>query len=525
MRDTGIQRIQRIGRKAVLVDVASSAHARALGAYLKTNPAPGQVDLVAAERTVLVVLDRGGRQPDAAQHITDAQTTLLGDREGRVVDIPTYYDGADLGTVAEALGTDVAGVIEAHSSQLWLAEFNGFAPGFVYMTGENERLSMPRRSTPRKAVPAGSVAIADRFSAIYPRTSPGGWQLLGHTEAVMWDSSRTFPALVSPGDYVRFVPVEGTPSPRRRQHKNVPASTAVEPVLSGLVVVEPGLQTLIQDLGRPGQRERSVAPSGAADVASYLIGNELVGNERGAASLEIVFGRALVEARGDQVLALTGASVTAEITSEHEDPRSVDGWGPFVLRDGERLRLGASTAGVRAYLSVRGGFDTPVELGSRSTDVLSGIGVPVVKAGDVLPVGPSPAHPVELNADPLHMPLPDETVDVVIDFGSRADLFSEQSKNALFDTVWTITPDSNRIGIRMRGDAQLAMIEPHELPSEGILAGAIQVPPSGQPVVFLRDHPITGGYPLIGIVREDSLNDLAQLTSGNKVRFVLGEQK
>ncbi len=518
----GFDRIRPVGRRAFVVDVASAADARALEALLRANPVLGQVDLIAGECSVLILLGRGVVQGAIVEHLAQLRIGARADLEGKIVEIPTQYSGDDLATVAALLGITVAEVIVAHSAQLWRAEFNGFMPGFTYLAGENSSLLVPRRQTPRTQVPSGSVAIADRFSAIYPRRSPGGWQLLGHTDAAIWDSTREPPALIKPGDEVRFVPI---PSPRRLRAKRAETLKDPDTLPTGLLVVATGLQMLVEDRGRRGLRGQSVSPSGAADMASYMIGNELVGNERGAGSLEIAFGNAQFETRGTQVMAITGAQLSAEVSGLDRTPRSIEGWTPFVMEHGERLTLGAPSAGVLTYLSVRGGIAVASELGSRSTDLLSQIGPAAVSAGDVVPVGLAPVAPVELSALVRRMPQPDDTIDVIIDFGPRDDVFTEESRAALLSVSWKVGADSNRVGMRLRGEPVLAMIEPGALPSEGILAGSIQVPSSGQPVVFLRDHPVTGGYPVIAVAREESLNDLAQLGPSNRVRFRLGEQE
>ncbi len=159
-----------------------------------------------AETSVLIVFDVPGRLDAAEQHLRSLEVSPDAGLTGREIEIPVVYDGEDLAEVAETLGLTVDEVIDAHSGQRWLAAFNGFAPGFAYLTGESNVLELPRRATPRTSVPAGSVAIADRYSGIYPRSSPGGWHLLGHTDAPLWDSTRTPPALIAPGDTIRFVP-------------------------------------------------------------------------------------------------------------------------------------------------------------------------------------------------------------------------------------------------------------------------------------------------------------------------------
>ena len=220
--------------------------------------------------------------------------------------IDTVYDGEDLAEVGELTGLGTEGVIAAHTGQTWTVAFAGFAPGFGYMVGENQDLEVPRRSSPRTAVPAGSVALAGNYSAVYPRRSPGGWQLIGHTGARMWDLDREQPALAAPGHRVQFRAVRDivtlAPScPGTAAHAPAPE------VASGLRIVSPGLQSLIQDLGRYGHSGLGVSAAGALDRASLRRANRLVGNAPSAAAVETVAGGLTVQAVGDQVLAVTGA--------------------------------------------------------------------------------------------------------------------------------------------------------------------------------------------------------------------------
>ena len=205
------------------------------------------------------------------------------------------------------LGTD--GVIAAHTGQIWTVAFAGFAPGFGYMVGENQALEVPRRSSPRTAVPAGSVALAGNYSAVYPRRSPGGWQLIGRTEARMWDLNRAEPALASPGHRVQFRAVRATValSPEPAANASAEAEHQARQAGSGLRVLAPGIHSLIEDLGRPGHSALGVSAAGALDRASLRRANRLVGNDASAAAIETVAGGLKVQAVGDQVLAVAGA--------------------------------------------------------------------------------------------------------------------------------------------------------------------------------------------------------------------------
>ena len=283
-----------------------------------------------------------------------------------------------------------------------------------------------------------------------------------------------------------------------------------------LEVLDAGLFTLIQDLGRVGLASIGVGPSGAADRGAFQLGARLLAQSYTAAALEVTFGGLSVRARGDLQVALTGAQAPAAV-----DGRAVGYFGPFMVADGQILKLGTPHVGLRSYLSVRGGIAVAPVLGSRSTDTLSGLGPPPVRAGDVLPVGPPPtAFP---NQDLVPAPsVSAETLVLHALRGPRDDWLSEIA--ALAETTWTVSDHSDRVGMRLSGASlrREGSRQGQELPSEGVVCGSIQVPPGGQPVIFLADHPVTGGYPVVAVLLDDDIDRAAQAVPGQQVRIVLG---
>ena len=195
------------GDQALMVQCGSTAEVLAWADALRAAALPGVADIVPAARTVLVKLDGPRHQGVIRQRLRKmrvaAEEDTPADRSADVV-IDVVYDGPDLAEVAGHTGLTTAEVISAHTSTVWRVGFCGFAPGFAYLVDGDPRLRVPRRSDPRTSVPAGSVALAGEFSAIYPRQSPGGWQLIGHTEAVLWDIERPSPALLTQGMWVQF---------------------------------------------------------------------------------------------------------------------------------------------------------------------------------------------------------------------------------------------------------------------------------------------------------------------------------
>ena len=197
-------RVLPCGDRALLVEVADLPAVTALRAALERVPLPGQCDLVPAARTVLVVLDRPPSEHDVATLRRLDRAAPSDAATGATVELPVVFDGADLADVAELTGRSVAAVVEALTTAELTVAFGGFAPGFGYLSGLPDELHVPRRATPRTRVPAGSVALAGPFAGVYPQASPGGWQLVGRTDAVLFDVDRDPPALLVPGTAVRF---------------------------------------------------------------------------------------------------------------------------------------------------------------------------------------------------------------------------------------------------------------------------------------------------------------------------------
>jgi KipI family sensor histidine kinase inhibitor len=198
-------KMRRCGDTGVLVELDDNEQVHDLAAAVRAADLEGVTDLVPALNTLLVVVAPEVTRPsDIEARLRDLEVVPLRGTDRRTIEIPVVYDGEDLRWVAAHCGLDEREVVRAHTEQPWLVAFCGFAPGFAYLVGGDSRLKVPRRGESRVVVPAGAVAIAGEFSAVYPRQSPGGWQLLGHTTQPMWDTAADPPALLIPGDVVRF---------------------------------------------------------------------------------------------------------------------------------------------------------------------------------------------------------------------------------------------------------------------------------------------------------------------------------
>ncbi|MDR7234654.1 MULTISPECIES: urea amidolyase family protein [unclassified Agrococcus] len=501
---------------ALLLEAADLDEAMRLLPALVAARLPGVTELVPAARTVLVRFDptlvdaRALSERLLAVAPEESRAAGLGS-----VVIPVRYDGEDLAEVAQVLGVSEDELVARHQAATWTVAFTGFAPGFGYLVGDDPLFDVPRRPSPRTRIPAGSVALAGRFSGVYPKESPGGWQLIGRTDAQMWDLDRDPPALLAPGTAVRFERVDRElAAPAAPQRDAVTAAHAVE-------VVRPGVQLLVQDLGRPGLAAQGVSASGAADRGALREANRAVGNPPGTAGLELAGGGAVLRFRGPAVAALAGAHADASLETPH-GPHAVEPERAVAVDDGDELRIGGLRDGLRTMIAIRGGIALEPVLGSLATDTLAGLGPAPLAAGDALPLhGPAggTAAVERTRAPRIRLPRPGDVVELGIVLGPRTDWFADDALAALVEQEWLVTPRSDRVGVRLEGATPLERSREGELESEGAVTGAIQVPPDGQPVLFLPDHPLTGGYPIIGAVVDRDLDLAGQLPPGARIRF------
>ncbi|GAA2414951.1 5-oxoprolinase/urea amidolyase family protein [Streptomyces coeruleofuscus] len=279
-----------------------------------------------------------------------------------------------------------------------------------------------------------------------------------------------------------------------------------------LAVVRAGALTTVQDLGRPGHAHLGVPRSGALDRPAADLVNRLAGNQPAAAVLETTLTGCAVRPRSTVTAAVAGAPCRVTV-----DGRPVAWGAPVHVPAGALLDVGPAVSGVRSYVGVSGGIAVEPVLGSRSTDLLSGLGPPPLADGTVLLLGrPTGAH---ARVDVAPQPAPPAELVLRVTLGPRDGWFTPEAVRAFLSRPYRVSPASNRIGLRTEGPA-LERARPGELPSEGMVLGAVQVPPDGRPVVFLADHPTTGGYPVIAVVRAADLPAVAQAVPGTPVRFV-----
>ena len=516
-------------------DPATAARVHRLATALKAQLLRGVTDVVPAY-SVVVVYYNPSEVPTSGQQLAWEQVAQwVEQRTHAAVDveqlparefvIPVCYGnefGPDIESVAKQNHLSVDEVIRRHSLAIYKVRAVGFSPGFPYLEGLPAELHAPRRATPRTVVPAGSVGIGGGQSGIYPLASPGGWNLVGRTPLRLFRAELSPAAMLGTGDTIRFKPIGQVEfNDLQRCEEPPPATTnlecAVDPIFE---VLSPGLQTTLQDLGRPGHQAEGVPPGGAMDSLSARVANLLVGNAQNTPVLEAVQSGPRLRLIHDAVIAITGANV-----------ETVPGWRPLHLPKGHVLDCSAMVvAGARIYLAVSGGLAADNVLGGCGTDLRAGIGGHhgrPLAAGDRLRLAGAPSRSTVMQDHQVprwfaapHNLIPREPQGRLrVLRGPQADWFSDAEWQNILSAKFVVTRSSDRMGIRLQGPA----IQPttkREMTSEPVVRGAIQIPPDGQPILLAADRQTIGGYPMIACVISADWPALGQLLPGSDVRFV-----
>ncbi len=494
---------------------------RAIDDALCERPFEGFLESVPTYRSLLVVFDPARIAAAEAGRVLLERTERISSTQPappRRHVIPTRYGGEfgpDLEDVARAKGLSPAEVVRLHTSLDFTAFLLGFLPGFAYLGTIPEALAMPRRASPRARVPKGSVAIAGRQTGIYPAVTPGGWNLLGRAAVRLFDPHAERPSLFAPGDLIRFEATQEWPAAQSDP------SPPGRPKLPVVEVLEPGLLTSVQDLGRPGFRRFGVTRGGALDEPALRAANRALGNDEAAAGLECTIAGPTLRFLRTTRFAITGADL-----APHLDRSDIGRWpvplGPPVLaREGQTLSFEGRRCGCRAYVAFEGGLDVPVVVASRSTDLTTGFGGHAgraLRAGDVL--GSLAPSQKRSEATTRNAPLAAEVTARVV-LGPQSDHFEAAAIARFLGDTWRVGATADRIGCRLEGEP-LRHRAAAEIVADGMVPGSIQVPPNGLPIVMLGDAPTTGGYPKIATLVNADLAKLAQLVPGEgRVRFEL----
>ncbi|PNY79531.1 5-oxoprolinase subunit PxpB [Deinococcus koreensis] len=486
------------------LDLTQNARLHALHRALRQDLPPGVTDLCPGYVNLYVEFDAAQVAPDEVRAWVGRHLRGLDDGPawtGRALELPVRYDGMDLADVAARTGLDEAEVVRRHSGREYHVYAVGFTPGFPFMGEVHESLQLPRRATPRPAVPFNAVAIAAAQTCVYPLPSPGGWNLIGTLLSTVYDPHRPEPFTLAPGDRVRFVPADG-PAPELPAIRELwPRS----PQFPALRVERAGLLDLLMDAGRMRQGHHGLARSGFLDEWAAGRANRLVGNAPGTPLLELTLRGPRLTALRDVRVAVSGFGLAPL------------GWRldqPFGLRAGETLEFRSTSSGARAYLALAGGLETSPFLGSSSVDLLGRVGR-ALQAGDVLglEVPGRAAEPV-----PAATPTEDEpctmpgAVRLRLLPGPQATLDALQ---ALGRAPFRIT-GLDRMGLRLSGPP----VPGGQVISEATPLGAVQVTPAGDPIVLLADRGRLGGYSKPAVIHPLDLPLAAQLRPGQSVHLI-----
>ncbi|HEX9115944.1 MAG TPA: 5-oxoprolinase subunit PxpB, partial [Anaerolineae bacterium] len=465
-------RLRLAGEAAVLVEwgneISPEANARvfALAEALAAAGVPGIVEMIPAYCSLLVEYDflRLGLSDLAALIERSAASGVARERPPAPVrEIPVRYggeDGPDLAEVAARNGLSAAQVIAAHCRPVYRVYMLGFSPGFAYMGTVPAEIATPRLATPRTHVPAGSVGIAGQQTGIYPQAAPGGWHLLGRTDAVLFDPYRSPPALLAPGDRVRFMPLEGAAEEQaaRRvesypsEHESVPLPPgAGEPLFE---VLAPGWLSALQDLGRRGYQRFGVPVAGAMDPVALQAANSLLGNPHSAAAIEITLGGLVLRVLRDTPAALCGAGLNAVIRRVGQGPWSLPSWTELFFRRDSVLEFGGpKDHGCRAYLAVPGGFAVVPVMGSAATYLpgkFGGLAGRALATGDLLAADERAAGVVaRATASMLprdRRPSYGSPAEVRVIFGPHDDYFADEARATLLAGTYQVSGQSDRMG-------------------------------------------------------------------------------
>ncbi len=439
-------------------------------------------------------------------------------KRGKLHKIPVVYGeeyGPDLEYIAKYHNISPKEVIKYHTQREYFVYMLGFSPGFTYLGELHPAISTPRLLVPRKKVPKGSVGIADAQTGIYAVSSPGGWQIIGRTWYPLFTPKKDPPVALAPGDRVLFYPIEEREFLKRASEKRLD-----RPNLSGvplLKILNPGPLSIVIDKGRFGYQDIGFSDSGAADPISFKLSNLLLGNPENVPVLEIFAQGFAAEVLEDTLVSLVGGEFEIKVDEYvYKSNRKI------FLKKGSILKVTNRIYGARLYLSLPGGIDAPLVLGSASLDEKAGIGGVYgrpLKRGDIL-------HGRKRTPDTIlysikQLPYKKESP-ILLRFipGPNLDHFTKKSFSLFCNAIYKIDKDSSRMGYRLIGPKIAHSEKGPGIISEGVVPGAIQVPGSGVPIVMGPDAQPLGGYAKIGVVIEADLFKLSQALPGEKVKFL-----
>ena len=492
--------------------ISTDVNARviAIADAMRSQHLPGVRDVVSTFHSVAVYFDPVRSDASALRMaLRDVASTAPPVVAGRRHDIPVTYGGEfgpDLAEVAAHSGLTAAAVIDRHTGPDYRVFMLGFQPGFAYMGLVDEVIAMPRRASPRAHVSAGAVGIAGRQTGVYPAASPGGWQIIGCAMEPVFTPGASEPVRFVPGDTVRFhaVPPAGAPVAKANQRLRGSRPAADANASRTMTVLRPGLFTTIQTGGRWGRQGLGYPVSGPMDPFSHASANLAVGNDRGSSALEVTVAGPELRVDQDTVVAVAGADLSPTLDGDRVPLQR-----PLRCPAGSVLRFGERVTGARAYVAFDGG-------------IVPGDSWPVspLVPGQVLALGEAAAHaqrPIRMIAN---VPIGGARLRVLA--GPEDDILPT-ALDALISTRFIVSPAANRMGYRLKGAVPVppgagSMI------SAATFLGALQIPPSGEPILLMADRQTTGGYPQVATVISADLPMAGQLAPGDWIEFEICSQ-
>ena len=436
-------------------------------------------------------------------------------------EIPVVYGGhhgPDLETIAKKFGISISALIKLHTSKKYKVGMIGFAPGFAYLEGLHPLLSIPRRDAPRQKVPAGSVAVAEGFTAIYPFSTAGGWHILGWTPIHVCQWDKPFPFLFIQGDTVSFYPLpydEASKIQSINKQKNINrySSYSGEQVLE---VIDGGLLSTIQGQGRLWYQHMGVPMSGPMDRFSALIANLLANNAPGSSVLEFTHPSPMFKVLTPVTIGISGDALGALVNG-----KLLGSWQRISLNKGDRLAFQKSGAGNWCYLDITGSISVPSQLKSSSTYIpaeLGGVnGHALVIHDCLLRMTNKKVNPANLELPPSLLPRATKKLIISALPGPEIENFSKDEADAFWKQSWSLTPRFDRAGYCFTGEGFSNISR--QIEPDGTFPGVIQVPGNGKPMLIFWDGPVTGGYPRIAVVSYADLDRAAQLSTGQEFTF------
>lgn len=496
------------------------------------------VDLVPGYSSLLVLYNPITiAYADVKALLLETVASLVHERfaEGRHISLSVDYDpahGLDQERLMQHTGLTREELIARHSQVPYKVYMLGFLAGFPYLGGLDPSLHTPRLESPRLRLEEGSVGIAGGQTGVYTVASPGGWNIIGKTQHKLFDPSQPDPFLLEAGDTLTFIaskePFLKIEGQKKRPIKRGQSLTKdiTRPLFR---VIQPGLQASIQDYGRFGYLSYGISNAGVMDRDCYrallaLLDDYTSSKEPSLAVLEWVLSGPELESLDRGWIALGGSVNDATLNQQPLVP-----WRIYAIKAGDRIRLGTTHQSLRAYLAVKGGFATAVDLGSRSFDKQNGLGTGPIEAGSILEVlsnegATSPLGHRRLSQLPEHLHRVMEVqrlnkaLEVRVILGPQEAAFTTKGLETFIGTEWQVSQQLNRMGIRLEGSA-IELKGSADIISDGINLGAIQVSGNQQPMIMLNDRQTIGGYAKIANVIEADMSLLAQVSPGMKLKF------